>query len=113
MLAYQIALTPTALKMLQEIHDRRTRDAIASRINQLAEEPEKRGQALIGPLMGYRSLRAAGQRFRIIYRVQQERVIVYVVAVGIRREGDKSDIYALAQRLVRLGLLEPPAETPD
>ena len=99
--------------MLQEIGDRRTRQIISDRISQLADEPEKRGQALIGPLMGYRSLRAAGQRFRIIYRVQQDQVIVYVVAVGIRREGDKSDIYALAQRLVRLGFLEPPVETPE
>jgi mRNA interferase RelE/StbE len=98
--------------MLQEIGDRRTRQIISDRISQLADGPEKRGQALIGPLMGYRSLRAAGQRFRIIYRIQQEQVIVYVV-VGIRREGDKSDIYALAQRLVRLGLLEPPVETPE
>ena len=106
-MTYKIVLAPTALKMLQEIGDRRTRQIIADRISQLVDEPEKRGRALIGPLLGYRSLRAAGQRFRIIYRVHQEQVIVYVVAVGIRREGDKGDIYALAQRLVRLGLLDP------
>jgi hypothetical protein len=26
--------------------------------------------------------------------------------VGIRKEGDKKDIYALAQKMIRLGLIE-------
>jgi len=37
-------------------------------------------------------------------------IIVYVVALGMRKEGDKRDIYALTRRLIRLGLLEPPNE---
>ena len=51
------------------------------------------------------SLRAEGQRYRIIYRVEGDKVVVMIVAVGIREEGDRGDIYALAQKLVRLGLL--------
>ena len=60
---------------------------------------------MLGELEGYRSLRAVGQRYRILYAIKEEKVIVYVVAVGIRKEGDKVDVYALAKKLVRLGLL--------
>jgi hypothetical protein len=38
--------------------------------------------------------------------VEAEQVVVVVVTIGIRREGDKKDVYELAQRLARLGLLD-------
>jgi mRNA interferase RelE/StbE len=47
-----------------------------------------------------RSLRAAGQRYRILYKVERDRVVVYVVAPGLRRDGRSSDIYELARKLV-------------
>lgn len=60
---------------------------------------------MIDELAGYRSLRAVGQRYRILYKVTPETVIVSIVALGIRKEGDKADVYALAKKLIRLGLL--------
>lgn len=98
------------MAMLAAIRDRRVRETIRQRIDNLATDPDKRGRPLVGELAGYRSLRAVGQRYRIIYQVEDQRVVVAVVAVGIRREGDKSDIYELARRLLRLRLLEPNAE---
>lgn len=91
--------------MLADIADRRIREQIAARIDALKDEPEKLGKPLLGELSGYRSLRASAQRFRIIYKVERRRVTVIVVALGTRKEGDKRDIYALAQKLVKLGLL--------
>lgn len=91
--------------MLAEITDRRIKEQISKRIEALTGEPEKLGKPLLGELSGYRSLRAAGQRFRVIYRIEKKQVIIIVVALGIRKEGDKRDIYALAQKLVKLGLL--------
>lgn len=38
-----------------------------------------------------------GQRFRILYNIEAEQVIVVVVAPGIRRVGDKKDVYELAR----------------
>ena len=105
---YQIIITPTALELLHAIPDRRVQRAIAARIDRLAKEPEKQGKPLLGELASYRSLRAVGQRYRIIYRVDRGQILVLVVAVGIRKEGNKRDVYALAKRLIRLGLLEPP-----
>jgi len=57
-------------------------------------------------LIGYRSIRTIGQRYRIIYKVDGEKVTVLVVTVGIRKEGDKKDAYELAKRLMRKGLLD-------
>jgi len=91
--------------MLEEISDRRIRRIVGERISALVEEPEKQGSPLFGELAGYRSIRAVGQRYRIIYKVHQDQVVV-VVAVGIRKEGDKRDIYRLMSRLINLGLVE-------
>ena len=68
----------------------------------LEAEPEKRGKALIGELSGYRSHRAVGQRYGIIYRIEKEKVMVWVMALGIRKEGSKRDIYTLARKLIFL-----------
>ncbi len=93
--------------MLKSIQDVRIREKIRDRIDALHSEPEKQGKPLTGDLMGYRSLLAAGPRYRIIYKVEKARVVVYVVALGIRKEGSKVDIYSLARKLLRLGLIEP------
>lgn len=109
---YKIELTEMASELLGEILDRRIQAKIVERIAALAQDPEKQGKSLGDELDGYRSVRAVGQRYRIIYRIEGDKVLVVVVAVGIRKEGDKKDIYRLAQRLIRLGLLgnEPSAE---
>jgi mRNA interferase RelE/StbE len=91
--------------MLEAIQDRRIRDKIRDRIDGIAEEPEKQGKPLTGELTGYRSLRAVGQRYRIIYRIEEGKVLVLVMDLGIRKEGSGKDIYVLAQKLLRLRLL--------
>jgi mRNA interferase RelE/StbE len=103
---YSIFITPTALDMLSRISDRRIRDRIRGVIDGLAEEPEKKGKPLLGELLGFRSLRVAGQRYRIIYKIEKKKVVVFIVAVGLRKEGGKDDIYTLAKKLLKLKLLE-------
>ncbi len=104
-MACQIEITPTALEALEAITDRRTRGAIMRRIDALAEEPEKLGKPLRGWLAGFLSTRAAGQRYRVVYRVEIERKRVLVYMVGIRKEGSRKDVYALAEHLVQRGLI--------
>ena len=106
-MTYAVEITPTALRMLKGIVDSRVRAKIRDRIDGLNKDPEKQGKPLLGNLAGYRSIRAAGQRYRIIYQVKNEKVVVFVLALGIRKEGDRKDIYALAKKLLRLGLIEP------
>lgn len=103
---WKILLTPTSRKMLGEIRDERVRKKIAERINGLREAPELQGKPMISELKSYRSLRAVGQRYRIIYRWEKDNIIVVVVAIGLRKDGDKTDIYALTKKLLKLGLLE-------
>ena len=106
-LKYRVVISPTALKMLRGVSDRRIRRQLADRINALAADPEKQGKPLVGELGGYRSVYASGRRYRIIYRVDGDEIVVLVIALERRREGDRMDIYALAQRLLRLRLIEP------
>lgn len=103
---YTIKWTETALEMVEAIPDRRIRGQIVARVEELAKAPEAFGKPLTGELMGYRVLRAAGQRYRIIYRVERRLVTVLVVAVGRRKEGDRKGIYELARRLLRQRLVE-------
>ena len=92
--------------MLERVADRRVREQIVERTETLADEPEKQGKALLGELAGLRSLRASGQRYRIIYKVERGRVLVLIVAVGIRKQGSRRDVYELAQRLFRARLVD-------
>ncbi len=105
-MSYRVSITPTALKTLTAISDRRIREKVSDVIDRLSCEPEKQGKPLLGELAGYRSIRAAGQRYRIIYRIEKGKAGVSVVALGIRKKGSKADVYSLAKRLLRLKLLE-------
>ncbi len=79
-------------------------------LRRLEYEPEKQGKPLSDELAGYRSIRAVGQRYHILYKLEEEQVIVVVVALGIRKDRDKKDVYALAKKLARLGLLDLDSE---
>jgi mRNA interferase RelE/StbE len=103
---WHIKLTLPALKQLAAIKDTRVREGISRRIDALANDPNLQGKALSDELMGYRSIRAVAQRYRILYKLEKEQVIVVVVALGIRKAGDKKDVYELAKKLARLGLLD-------
>ncbi len=101
---YEVFWTPTALGLLKEIRNADTRRAIRDKAKGLADNPESQGRALMGPLKGFRRIYAAG-RYRIIYRVVRQQVQVHVLLVGIRKQGDNQDVYELAQKLLKAGLL--------
>jgi len=96
---YSIVLTVIAKEMLNEISDARVKKKISERIDQLTDSPDLQGKPLKGTFASYRSVRAVGQRYRIVYKVEKEKVIVYVVGIGIRKEGNRDDIY---HRLIKL-----------
>jgi mRNA interferase RelE/StbE len=106
-LTYEIVITAAARLMLDFIGFRTAACArrFAMQLMPWRLSQNKGGKPLVGDLKGYRSVRAVGQRYRIIYRVSQLTVTVAVVALGIRKGGSRDDIYTLAQKLVKLGLL--------
>ena len=54
---------------------------------------------MLRDLAGYRSVRAVGQRYRIIFELESDRREVWVITLGIRKDGDKNDVYKLASKL--------------
>jgi mRNA interferase RelE/StbE len=99
-----VVWTETAVRMLSRVGDRRIQQQLFDVSKRLEVDPEKQGKPLREGLMGFRSLRAVGQRYRILYSLDTGGRIVHVVAAGLRRAGAGDDVYALAQKLVRLGL---------
>ena len=102
---HTIRWTETATTLAETLPDQRIRRLISQRVDQLAKSPEQQGKPLVGELAGFRTVRAVGQRYRIVYRVERREVIVVIVAVGKRKAGDKGDIYELAKKLLKQGLL--------
>jgi mRNA interferase RelE/StbE len=101
---HKVLWTETALGLLEGIGDKRIQQQLFDTSKRLESDPEKQGKPLREDLLGFRSLRVVGQRYRIIYSIETNSETVHVVAAGIRREGARDDVYVLAQRLVRLGL---------
>jgi len=102
---YSIRLTELATQMIKSV-EATARSQIIRKIEQLKDEPTLMGKPLLGPLQGFRTVRAAGQRYRIVYRVEDTEIVVIVVAIGIRKAGDKKDIYELMKKLVNTGIIE-------
>ncbi len=107
-MSYTVEWAEPALALLAEIADTRIQRKLLEVAEELATDPDKRGSPLVGDLAGYWSLHWS--RYRVIYLIDDEAQKVYVLAGGIRQEGKPRDIYELARRLLRRGLLEPPGE---
>ncbi len=97
---YQVSLTKQASKLFKKLKDRREKEILLTRLEKLKYNPAQQGKALVKELSGYRSIRAVGQRYRIVYQIQEERVLVLVIAIGRRKEGDKNDIYTVTKKIL-------------
>ena len=96
---FRVVLTDRAKKDLSEISNPVIRERIAQRINVLKTRPEV-GNPLRGKLAGYRSLRAARNRYRIIYRIVNDKVLVIIITIGLRKGDDFGDVYKSLKRLI-------------
>jgi mRNA interferase RelE/StbE len=97
---YRVELTPLALEMIEAIQDKREQQGIIERLQKLKLEPIQQGKPLTADLKGYYSVRAVGQRYRIVYQVKVDQILIIVVGVGRRKDGDKKDIYTLLKKLL-------------
>jgi len=110
-LKYKILITDTCLARIEKIPDKKIQCTILKRIEGLADEPDKQGKLLVKDLSGFRSIHAAG-RYRIVYRIAKKTVIIFILAAGIRKQGDKKDIYEIAKKLLTAGLLDLETDQP-
>jgi mRNA interferase RelE/StbE len=104
-LKYRTLITDTCLTLIRRIRDKKIQRTILDRIQKLSDEPDKQGKKLVKDLSSFRSAHAAG-RYRIIYKIDKKTVIIYVLAAGVGKEGDKKDIYEIARKLLNAGLLD-------
>jgi mRNA interferase RelE/StbE len=89
---YMIKLHPDVIKRDSLKFDAKTKDKIKKKCHEmLSMHPEQVGGALRPPLHRYRKL-VVFNDCRIVYRVDRQEVIVFVLAVGIRRDLEVCDI---------------------
>jgi len=92
-LRYKIKLHPEVVSIDSKRFDSSTRDKIKKKcVELLSQKPGEVGEPLKGPLKRYRKLKVFND-YRVVYRVDKGAVIVFVLAVGIRRD---LEVYELA-----------------
>ncbi|RIV83462.1 type II toxin-antitoxin system RelE/ParE family toxin [Aurantiacibacter xanthus] len=84
-MAWTVEITPGARKQLRKLgHAPSAR--IVTGLEEIAalDHPNQRGKAMVGNYSGYWRYRFGD--FRVIARIEDDRLVVVVVAVGHRRE---------------------------
>lgn len=83
---WRVELSLPAKKQFAAISDRRVQQQIQKRIDSLEYKPEKQGKPMTNELAGCYSVRAVGQRYRIIYLLKESQMLVLVVALASARQ---------------------------
>ncbi len=94
------------LRRIGKKFGKKTYEIIRDLILDLAFEPKKKGEPLRGKLRGLHSLHYS--RFRIIYRVQNDALMVLVVAAGWHESDSRKDVYALIEKALEAGMIDLP-----
>ena len=81
---------------VEDVSDSTDPERIVDKAEELEKSPSKRGKPLKGELAGLYSLRAGDHR--IIYEIDFAEAKVWIYGVGLRKEGDRDDIYERAKR---------------
>ena len=82
MARYKLRIKKSAAKELESISRKADRQRIASRIQSLAENPRPQGCKKLSGSERYRIRQGA---YRIIYAIEDQELIVYVVKIGDRK----------------------------
>ena len=83
MVRYRLLIKPSAVKEIEAIPLKRERQRLVERIAGLAENPRPPGAE---KLTGQDKYRLRLGRYRIIYAIEDQNLLVYVVKVGHRKE---------------------------
>ena len=83
MAKFRLLIKPSAVKDLEAIPSKRDRRRLVERISQLAENPRPMGSEKIS---GQDKYRLRQGRYRILYTIEAQDLIVQVVKVGHRKD---------------------------
>ncbi len=90
---YGLEFHPKALKEFSKLGTP-IREQFKVKLAKILEEPHIPSSMLRGGLKGTYKIKLRGSGFRLVYKVEEERLIVLVLSVGKR---DKSEAYGRAQ----------------
>ena len=83
MARFEILIKPSAVKEIEAIGRKSDRQRVVGRIRDLAEVPRPSGCRKLSGKEWYRIRQGA---FRIVYSVEDRRLVVFVVKVGHRKD---------------------------
>ena len=83
MAKYRILIKPSAVKEIEAISPKNDRQRIVGRISKLADNPRPPG---CEKLSGQDKYRIRQGRYRIVYAIEDQDLIIYVVKVGHRKD---------------------------
>jgi mRNA interferase RelE/StbE len=78
---YRVFIKPSAVRDIEGVADKKQRQQIVARIDALAEDPCPLG---CEKLTGREQYRVRQGVYRIVYAIDDDRLVVYVVKVGHR-----------------------------
>lgn len=88
---FQVRFADETKKEFRDLGHSARADILSAVQKKLTTKPMDYGEPLVRDLMGYRKL-PVGQ-WRVVYHVEEQMVLVLVLAVGKRAEGDHENIY--------------------
>jgi mRNA interferase RelE/StbE len=80
---YRLLIKPSAVKEIEAIPLKRERQRVIERISKLAEDPRPSGSEKIS---GQDKYRVRQGRYRILYAIEDQDLLVQVVKVGHRKD---------------------------
>ena len=83
MAKYRVLIKPSAVEEIEAIPLKKDRRRIVDRISMLAENPRPPG---CEKLSGQDKYRVRQGRYRIVYSIEDQDLVVYVVKVGHRKD---------------------------
>ncbi|MCB2211370.1 type II toxin-antitoxin system RelE/ParE family toxin [bacterium] len=95
-----VHLSQQAHKNLRDLRNPAIIKQIIAQLERLIDQP-RLGKLLGDELQGYRAVRAARGRYRIVYEYQEEQNKIVIIRIGIRRDRDRSDVYQQLKRDIR------------
>ena len=104
-MSHRLEITETCLSFLEGITDKSVQSTILGRVEGLKIDPKKQGKVLVKELDDFHSIHIA-ERYRVMYRIDGDSSTVWVLAIGMRKEDDKKDVYMIARKLLEAGLLD-------
>lgn len=83
MAKYRILIKPSAVKEIEAISPKKDRQRLVDRISKLADNPRP---PRCEKLSGQDKYRIRQGRYRIVYSIEDQDLIIYVVKIGHRKD---------------------------